>query len=491
MAVRSGVFLPTNSLFHERYRIVRGIKAGAMGAVHEARDERTNSPCALKTMLPGVLDDETARNRFEQEAKITGDIRSDHIVRVTDAGVDDETGMPFLVMELLQGEELGSLLKKRGPFPLEDTLLYLTQVALALDKAHAASIVHRDLKPGNLFLTQCDDGSPCVKILDFGIAKMMSEGQTHATQTVGTPMYMAPEQIIGKSALIGAPTDVLSLVHITYTLLTGESYWHEEAKKVGVYALIQNVVAGPTELPTQRALRRRGVTLPEWFDVWFAKGTANHPDDRFQRATEAMAEFKEQYAESGPQSFRVGPRPRREMGSSSDLNLDVHALQQPEVKQSESKHPEPKHRSEISSTTRKPVEMEAPPASLRTAGRSRWVAPLVGLSLMMTTIAIGLALKMTLSGAPPPFIAQRAFSEGLPKVPEVKPPPVDTTAAPTVPASASVAKPEEKSDVAPQPPSSPSSVVAVPGQTSAPTAVPTGKTTATTKTKYVPPGSID
>lgn len=232
MAVRSGVFLPTNSLFHERYRIVRGIKAGAMGAVHEARDERTNSPCALKTMLPGVLDDETARNRFEQEAKITGDIRSDHIVRVTDAGVDDETGMPFLVMELLQGEELGSLLKKRGPFPLEDTLLYLTQVALALDKAHAASIVHRDLKPGNLFLTQRDDGSPCVKILDFGIAKMMSEGQTHATQTVGTPMYMAPEQIIGKSALIGAPTDVLSLVHITYTLLTGESYWHEEAKKV-------------------------------------------------------------------------------------------------------------------------------------------------------------------------------------------------------------------------------------------------------------------
>ncbi len=245
MAVRSGVFLPTNSLFHERYRILRGIKAGAMGAVHEARDERTNSPCALKTMLPGVLDDETARTRFEQEARITGDIRSDHIVRVTDAGVDDETGMPFLVMELLQGEELGSLLKKRGPFPIADTLLYLTQVALALDKAHAASIVHRDLKPGNLFLTQRDDGSPCVKILDFGIAKLMSEGQTHATQTVGTPMYMAPEQIIGKSALIGAPTDVLSLVHITYTLLTGESYWHEEAKKVGVYALIQNVVAGP------------------------------------------------------------------------------------------------------------------------------------------------------------------------------------------------------------------------------------------------------
>lgn len=491
MAVRSGVFLPTNSLFHERYRILRGIKAGAMGAVHEARDERTNSPCALKTMLPGVLDDETARNRFEQEARITGDIRSDHIVRVTDAGVDDETGMPFLVMELLQGEELGSLLKKRGPFPIADTLLYLTQVALALDKAHAASIVHRDLKPGNLFLTQRDDGSPCVKILDFGIAKLMSEGQTHATQTVGTPMYMAPEQIIGKSALIGAPTDVLSLVHITYTLLTGESYWHEEAKKVGVYALIQNVVAGPAELPTQRALRRRGVTLPDWFDAWFAKGTANHPDDRFQRATEAMAEFKEQYAESGPQSFRVGPRPRREMGSSSDLNLDVQALQQ-----SESKPPEPRQRSEISSTTRKPVEMEAPPPSLRTARRSRWVAPLVGLSLMMTTIAVGLALKMTLSGSPPPLIAERAFSEGLPKAPEVKPPGTEAPAAPPAPApSASSVTPDEKIEVLPPGVTSPTPSAVVPRQTDVSSPVPTGKPTVTVKTKptstYVPPGSID
>ncbi|HRI64399.1 MAG TPA: serine/threonine-protein kinase, partial [Polyangium sp.] len=413
MAVRSGLFLPTNSLFHERYRIVRGIKAGAMGAVHEARDERTNSPCALKTMLPGILDDETARSRFEQEAKITGDIRSDHIVRVTDAGVDDTTGMPFLVMELLQGEELGSLLKKRGPFPLEDTLLYLTQVSLALDKAHAAGIVHRDLKPGNLFLTQRDDGSPCVKILDFGIAKLMSEGQTHATQTVGTPMYMAPEQIIGKSALIGAPTDVLSLAHITYTLLTGEAYWNEEAKKVGVYALIQHVVAGPAELPTTRALRRRGVTLPDWFDLWFARATANHPDDRFQRATEAMGDFKEQYAESGPQSFRVGPRPRREMASSSDLTIPA-PTDQP---------------SEVSSTTRKPVEMERPPPmSLRTVRRSRWVPALIGVTCLMSTVAIGLAVKMVLGGSEPPLIAERAFGGALPPGPEVKAPPVAKSA---------------------------------------------------------------
>lgn len=481
MAVRSGLFLPNNSLFHERYRILRGIKAGAMGAVHEARDERTNSPCALKTMLPGVLDDETARTRFEQEAKITGDIRSDHIVRVTDAGVDEPTGMPFLVMELLEGEELGSLLKKRGHFPIDETLLYLTQVALALDKAHAASIVHRDLKPGNLFLTKRDDGSPCIKILDFGIAKLMSEGQTNATQTVGTPMYMAPEQIIGKSALIGAPTDVLSLAHITYTMLTGESYWHEEAKKVGVYALIQNVVAGPEEFPTKRALRRRGMTLPDWFDAWFARATANHPDDRFQRASEAMADFKENYAESGPQSFRMGVRPRRDSGSSSDITM-VPPVDQP---------------SEVSSTTRKPVEMERPPPSLRSTRRSKWFPALVGATFLMSTMTIGLAVKIVFSDPPLLLTAERAFSAGLPPGPQVKPKATATvTAPPPVAVTAPVEEPLEFHSETP--PTSPVPATA-PTQTGAAIPVATAKTTATTKvgatptstTKYVPPGSID
>jgi serine/threonine protein kinase len=479
MAVRNGVFLPTNSLFHERYRIVRGIKAGAMGAVHEARDERTNSPCALKTMLPGILDDDTARTRFEQEAKITGDIRSDHIVRVTDAGVDDESGMPFLVMELLQGEEIGSLLKKRGHIPIDETLLYLAQVSLALDKAHAAGIVHRDLKPGNLFLTTRDDGSPCVKILDFGIAKLMSEGQTHATQTVGTPMYMAPEQIIGKSALIGAPTDVLSLAHITYTMLVGESYWHEEAKKVGVYALIQNVVAGPVEPPSKRALRRRGITLPDWFDTWFARGTANHPDDRFQRATEAMGEFRESYAESGPQSFRYGPRPRREMGSSSDLTMI----------------PQPDQPSEVSATN-KPVEMGRPAPSISPARRPRWAPVLVALTALMSTVAIGLAIKIVLAEPTQPLVAERAFSGGLPTGPDIKSAAPAATPAPTPAPSAAAAPTEEPLEFHPEAPTRPATSAKAPIGTGTSTPVPTGQTTATNTggnkpPVYVPPGSID
>src|SRR4029077_21112745 len=134
---------------------------------------------------------------FHLEGRVTGDIESDHLVRISDAGVDDATGMPFLVMDLLRGEDLGATLKQRGPIPPAEAVTFLSQVALALDKTHAAGIVHRDLKPENLFVTRRDDGPPCVKILDFGIAKVIAQSQAtqHTTEAIGTPLYMAPEQI--------------------------------------------------------------------------------------------------------------------------------------------------------------------------------------------------------------------------------------------------------------------------------------------------------
>jgi serine/threonine protein kinase len=396
MGAPSVVFLKSGTLFHERYLILRGIKAGAMGAVHEARDERTNSLCALKVMLPGVLEDTILRDRFAQEARITGEIRSDHVVRVTDAGVDDETGMPFLVMELLHGEELGTLLKKRGHIPIDEALVYLGHVALALDKAHGQNIVHRDLKPGNLFIAERDDGSPCVKILDFGIAKLISEGGgTQSTQAVGTPTYMAPEQIVGKGRDIGPGTDIHALAHIVYTMLTGEAYWQEEAREHGVYALIKRVVDGPEELPTARALRRRGMTLPEWFDGWFARATALHPDDRFKKATEAIAELREQYLESGPESFR--------------MNLTIPLLKQ---RAGNSDRP-----LEEASTTRAPVAMVQVP-SLPPPSRSRLTPALVAIGCLVATVAIGLAVRaLFLSPSELRAVAVGALPDAVPLPP--------------------------------------------------------------------------
>src|SRR5262249_18192237 len=141
--------LETGSTFHGRYEIARRIKAGGMGAVYEALDLETRRRRALKVMLPSIVSDPVMRARFKTEATVAAEVHSEHIVEVFDAGVDPETGTPFLVMELLEGEELAVVLKRRGRFLPREVVSLLGQTALALDKTHAAGIVHRDLKPEN------------------------------------------------------------------------------------------------------------------------------------------------------------------------------------------------------------------------------------------------------------------------------------------------------------------------------------------------------
>jgi serine/threonine-protein kinase len=285
-----GALFQPGTLFHRRYRIVRRIKAGGMGAVYEVIDERTASRRALKVMLPNLLHNEGLRARFAREARITGGIESDHIVRTFDAGVDDATSTPFLVMDLLRGEDLGNLLRRRKSLPGPEVALYLHQTACALDKMHAAGIVHRDLKPDNLFLTLRDDGSPCVNILDFGIAKAMvaPDPSIETRPMMGTLLYMAPEQVRGERTL-GPAADVYALGHVAYALLVGESYWAEEAGNIpSPYLLISEIMRGAHEPASARALRRRTVTLSALFDPWFHTVTALAAELRFDRATKAV-----------------------------------------------------------------------------------------------------------------------------------------------------------------------------------------------------------
>lgn len=290
MSEPSNALPQSGALFHGRYRVVRRIKAGAMGAVYEVVDETTNSTRAMKVMLPEVVEDPDLRARFALEAKITGGIESDHIVRVSDAGIDAAAGTPFLVMDLLRGEELGAMVKRRGPLPPAEVVTYLFQVALALEKTHAAGIVHRDLKPENLFVTTRDDGTPCVKILDFGIAKMVAQRtQAQATRAIGTPLYMSPEQLRGDGA-IGPRADLYAVGHIAYALLVGEPYWMEEGSGAeAIFALLTKVIRGAEEAPSARAARRRGVTLPPAFDAWFQRATAVEPELRFEQVRVAVA----------------------------------------------------------------------------------------------------------------------------------------------------------------------------------------------------------
>jgi serine/threonine-protein kinase len=296
--------LSPGAVFHGRYRVVRALKTGGLGSVYEVVDQNTAAPRALKVMLASVLDDADQRARFALEARVTGSIESDHLVRVSDSGIDAASGSPFLVMELLRGEDLGDVLARRRNLPPAEVVTYLSQASLALDKTHAANVVHRDLKPDNLIVTRRDDGSPCVKILDFGIAKVVTQDQ-HKTRPIGTPLYMAPEQIQGEAS---PRTDLYALAQVAYTLLTGEPYWLEDAKAdASLYALLMKLVRGAEEPPTARALRRTGVRLPAAFDAWFFKATAVAPAARFERATAQIAALAELLAEPLPTEAAVPP----------------------------------------------------------------------------------------------------------------------------------------------------------------------------------------
>ncbi len=284
--------LAPGTVFHGVYEVVRCLKAGGMGAVYEVLQTSTQRYRALKVMLPSLVTDPEMRARFELEAKIAAGIESEHIVETMDAGIDQATGMPFIVMELLKGEELGALLKERKRLSPEDVVTYLHQAALALERTHAAGIIHRDLKPENLFLTRRDDGSPRVKILDFGVAKIVADGSVNAnsTKTVGSPLYMGPEQISGELK-IGPAVDRYSLAHIAFTLLVGKPYWHVERKSVsGIYPFMMLIMKGAAVSASARAAEY-GVRLPDAFDPWFVKATSVDPSQRHSNAVGMIAEL--------------------------------------------------------------------------------------------------------------------------------------------------------------------------------------------------------
>ena len=286
--------LSDGTVFASRYRVVRRIAIGGMGAVYEVEHTETLRRLALKVMLPHIVQSAEMRERFRREAQVAAHIESEHIVAVLDAGIDDATGMPFMVMELLRGQELAGALRRVGRFGPVEVTGYLHQTALALDKTHQANIVHRDLKPENLFLTEREDGLPRIKVLDFGIAKLVAEGSTQdpSTRSLGTPLYMAPEQFRAGQPITPA-VDIYALGMIAYTLLVGASYWAEEAKNSSnVFAFAGAVMAGPRELATVRA-RRHGVLLPGAFDAWFARMTAVNPAERPASALAAVGALAE------------------------------------------------------------------------------------------------------------------------------------------------------------------------------------------------------
>ncbi len=282
-AVRPG------TVFAERYFVVRPIKAGGMGAVFEVQHVRTHKAHALKVMHPDVVAKKGAREKFEQEAYIGARIKSRNVVDVVDAGVDDGTGLPYLVMELLVGSELAAIVEREGRIEPRRLVGWLAQVARALDRAHARGIIHRDLKPENIFVTKNEDGSPFVKVLDFGIAKIVEGATREGTDETGTPLYMAPEQT-ARGQLIGPATDVWALAIVAFECLVGQTYWRANS----VAEFYRELLFDELPSPTARAATF-GVTLPAGFDAWFFGCVEREPSKRFATAGEAIAALAAAY----------------------------------------------------------------------------------------------------------------------------------------------------------------------------------------------------
>jgi eukaryotic-like serine/threonine-protein kinase len=262
-----------------RYRLIAEIGRGGMGCVWRAEHLAWEAPVAVKLMNRDVTDQPEARARFEREVRLAAGLRSPHVVQVLDHGIDEATRIPFITMELLEGESLQQRLRRLERLTPAETFGVVTQLVRALSRAHAAGIVHRDLKPDNVFLVRNDEES-IVKILDFGVAKglvpSLAGGLTRPGSVLGTPFYMSPEQLRG-SREIDHRADLWSLSTIACECLTGRRPFEAED-----FAQLALLLLGNSGRPLPSELG----PVPPDFDAWFLRAT--HPDiaQRFQSARE-------------------------------------------------------------------------------------------------------------------------------------------------------------------------------------------------------------
>jgi len=274
-----------------KYRIERVLGAGGMGVVIAAHHVQLDERVAIKFLLPQALQNAQAIERFEREARAAVKIKSEHVARVLDVGTL-ESGAPYMVMEYLEGQDLARWLHERGPLPLEQCVDFVLQACEAIAEAHALGIVHRDLKPANLFCIRRPDGSLSVKVLDFGISKVIRSdsqeqptgGMTGTHAIMGSPYYMSPEQMRSTKA-VDARTDLWSLGAILFELTTGQTPFNS----LLMTELILQIATAPA--PSPRSLRS---DLPEAFERVVLRCLEKEPSDRYANVAElarALAPF--------------------------------------------------------------------------------------------------------------------------------------------------------------------------------------------------------
>jgi serine/threonine-protein kinase len=246
-----------------------------------AHDEKLKRRVAVKFINSIAARHDDALVRFELEARAMAHIRSPHVVQTHDYGVDG--GHPYLVMELLDGEDLGERLAREGCLDVTTIAALLTQIARGLDAVHAAGIIHRDLKPANIFLSQIA-GEETVKLIDFGVARAERDDGPRTTDhgvLIGTLKYMAPEQALCEAEL-DHRADLWSLAVIAYCLLTGKGPFSGTSREEMVLAICRDPVPAPSEHVTE---------VPPGIDAFFERAFQRAPADRFHSAGQMASAF--------------------------------------------------------------------------------------------------------------------------------------------------------------------------------------------------------
>jgi eukaryotic-like serine/threonine-protein kinase len=286
-----------------RYRVLEVIGRGGMGVVYRVEHLRMGKIAAMKVLHRDLAQDPDVVARFEREAAAVSRLHHPHTVQVFDFG--NTNGALYLIMELIRGQDLARVIERDGPMPWARAAPLLAQVCGALQEAHELGIVHRDLKPENVLITRSTAGRDYAKVLDFGLAKLEQpkapKRETERQAIVGTPYFMAPEQIRGDD--VDARTDIYSFGALMFELLTGQ---HLYSGSTAVGVLTKHLTAEP-DAPSMRIPR---MGIPPDVDHLCRKALARAPEDRWQSAAELGEAIEEVYRETvaettGPKAHKL------------------------------------------------------------------------------------------------------------------------------------------------------------------------------------------
>jgi serine/threonine-protein kinase len=494
--VQPGSPVNVGDILAGKYQVERVLGVGGMGVVVAAKHLTLGERVAIKFLLPQALAREDVVIRFRREGQAAARLRSEHVTRVHDVG-QLESGAPFLVMEYLDGTDLGAVIRDKGPLAIEPAVEYVMQACEALAEAHALGIIHRDLKPSNLFLIKRLDGSPSVKLIDFGISKVSlpgaegAEGEMTATAVMmGSPLYMAPEQMASARDVDGR-ADIWSLGIILHATLTGAPPFRAPTV-MGVYELI---VQGAPPIRKQRP------EVPEGLEAVILKCLQKDRRQRYANVgelAEALAPFGPPEARAQAERIKRIMAARQSTGSippPPDAPVPVAAItpatpqpSAPEAKSEAKKQAEaadgtPSPSASASSPSSPSGSLSQSSAALDPHTGGPWDQRTQPPTSRKRPVALVAAVAALVIGAPLAFFALRSTSG-----PRVAPG-ADPSGAPAVTASASAsasaapdpAQPSVLPGPAARPPSDP------PAPTATASAAPSVLPTATARNNRTPP----